>query len=340
MSANNQIIKDNVIGRKTNFKNEIDGKEYSNLLRRRSRRRGTSHVDAEVQVLACPNCGGTEFIIDNIRSEKACNACGLVVEENLVDSTIRGTARDKEGNSYGQNGAPKDITIHDGGLATTFDVNKGYLKDKGRWIRIRRMHNQTRVGGTRERNLSRALTELALIISNLSLSKTVKYESASIYRKALDKDLIRGRSINKLMVATVYIACRQCNVPRTLDEISEGTGVDKKTIGKNYRFLSRELGIKPAVISPNAYVPRFASKLGLSPQVQVKSIEIINQAKELGLTSGKDPASITAASLYWASLLFGERRTQTEIAKALSVTEVTIRNRFKELSDALDLSQV
>ena len=142
------------------------------------------------------------------------------------------------------------------------------------------------------------------------------------------------------MVATVYIACRQCNVPRTLDEISEGTGVDKKTIGKNYRFLSRELGIKPAVISPNAYVPRFASKLGLSPQVQVKSIEIINQAKELGLTSGKDPASITAASLYWASLLFGERRTQTEIAKALSVTEVTIRNRFKELSDALDLSQV
>ena len=161
MSANNQIIKGNVIGSKTNFKNEIDGKEYSDLLNRRSRRRRTPHANAEVKVLACPYCGGTEFIIDNIRSEKACKACGVVVEENLVDSTIRGTARDKEGNSYGQNGAPKDITIHDGGLATTFDVNKGYLKDKGRWIRIRRMHNQTRVGGTRERNLSRALTELA-----------------------------------------------------------------------------------------------------------------------------------------------------------------------------------
>ena len=168
MSANNQIIKGNVIGSKTNFKNEIDGKEYSNLLNRRSRRRRTPHANAEVQVLACPNCGGTEFIIDNIRSEKACKACGVVVEENLVDSTIRGTARDKEGNSYGQNGAPKDITIHDGGLTTTFDVNKGYLKDKGRWIRMRRMHNQTRIGGTRERNLSRAFAELALIVSNLS----------------------------------------------------------------------------------------------------------------------------------------------------------------------------
>ena len=212
------------------------------------------------------------------------------------------------------------------------------LRNKSRWRRIRRLHNQSRVKGTRERNLSRAFTELALIVSNLSLSRNVKYESASIYRKALDKDLIRGRSINKLMVATVYIACRECAVPRTLDEISEGTGVDKKTIGKNYRFLSRELGISLPVVSPNAFVPRFASKLGLSSEVEVKSIEIINQAKDLGLTSGKDPASITAASLYWASMLLGERRTQTEIANALSVTEVTIRNRFKELNDALNLS--
>ena len=91
------------------------------------------------------------------------------------------------------------------------------------------------------------------------------------------------------------------------------------------------------VVSPNAFVPRFASKLGLSSQVEVKSIEIINQAKELGLTSGKDPASITAASIYWASMLLGERRTQTEIANTLSVTEVTIRNRFKELNNALNL---
>ena len=338
MSESKQIIKNNVLGSKTYFKNEIEGKEYSTLLRNKSRRRRNSPENTKVQAITCPNCGSSEFLVDHIRSEKSCKVCGLVVEENIIDSTIRGTARDKEGNSYGQNGAPKDIAIHDGGLATTFDINKGYLNDKSRWRRIRRLHNQSRVKGTRERNLSRALTELALIVSNLSLSRNVKYESASIYRKALDKDLIRGRSINKLMVATVYIACRECAVPRTLDEISEGTGVDKKTIGKNYRFLSRELGISLPVVSPNAFVPRFASKLGLSSEVEVKSIEIINQAKDLGLTSGKDPASITAASLYWASMLLGERRTQTEIANALSVTEVTIRNRFKELNDALNLS--
>ena len=338
MSENENIIKNSVLGRKTYFKNEIDGDEYSALLKRRSRRRGKSQVDAEVKVLECPNCGSTEFFMDDVRFEKSCAACGLVLEENMIDTSIRGTARDKEGNSYGQNGAPKDIAIHDGGLSTTFDVNRGYLKDKGRWIRIRKMNNQARVGDPRSRNLSRAFTKLSLIVSQLSLSKNVKRESASIYRKALDEDLIRGRSIDKLIVATIYIACRQCDVPRTLDEISEGTGIDKKTIGKNYRFLSRDLGIKLPVVSPNAFVPRFASKLGLSSEVEVKSIEIINQAKELGITSGKDPASITAASLYWACLLLGERRTQTEIAKQLGVTEVTIRNRFNELKSELNLS--
>ena len=153
----------------------------------------------------------------------------------------------------------------------------------------------------------------------------------------MDKDLIRGRSISKLMVATVYIACKSCRVPRTLDEMAEVTDVDKKTIGTNYRFLVRELGLKLPIVSPSDYIPRFASKLNLSSEVEVKSIELVNEAQELGLTSGKDPASFAAAGLYASSMILGERRTQTEIARALGVTEVTIRNRFKELNNALDL---
>lgn len=337
MSTSETTIKKSGLGSETYFKNEIEGHEYSALLRGKSRRRRNSISDDDgTEGAVCPFCGSTEFLFDFSRSEKSCRNCGLVLEENIIDSTFRGTARNKEGNFQSQNGAPNDIAIHDGGLSTSFDVNKGYLKDRAKWYRLRRLHNQARVTGSRERNLSRALSELALIISNLSLSKNVKYESASIYRKALDKDLVRGRSISKLLVATVYIACRQCRVPRTLDEMEKGTGVDQKTIGKNYRFLSRELGLKIPMVSPNDYVPRFASKLGLSCDVEVKSIDINNQAMALGLTSGKDPASITAASLYWASMLAGERKTQTEIAKALGVTEVTIRNRFKELSNELN----
>ena len=338
MNKSENIIKKGVLSSRTNFKEGLEGTEYSDIIKNRSRRRRTPLTDkTDDDELVCPVCGSTKVMIDFIRSEKSCMNCGMVLEENIIDSTIRGTARDKEGNSYGQNGAPKDIAIHDGGMATVFNVNNGYLHDRQRWYRIKRLNNQSRVSDPRQRNLSRALGEMALIISNLSLSKNVKYESASLYRKALDKDLIRGRSISKLIVATVYIGCKVCKVPRTLDEMAEVSSVDKKTIARNYRFLSRELGLKLPIVTPNDYVPRFASKLGLSSEVEVKSIEINNQAMELGLTSGKDPASVTAASLYWASMLVGERRTQTEIAKTLGVTEVTIRNRFKELSSKVSL---
>ena len=333
MSESENIIKKNVLGSKNYFKNEIEGKEYSTLLKNRSRRRRASPVENEVQAFICPVCGSSEILIDYVRSEKTCRTCGLVLEENIIDSTVRGTSRDKEGNSYSQNGAPVNISLHDGGMATGFKV-RGNLKNKDVWYRLWRLNNQTRVRGTRERNLSRAFTELSLLVSNLSLSKSVRNESASIYRKALDKDLIRGRSISKLMVATVYIACKSCRVPRTLDEMAEVTDVDKKT---NYRFLVRELGLKLPIVSPSDYIPRFASKLNLSSEVEVKSIELVNEAQELGLTSGKDPASFAAAGLYASSMILGERRTQTEIARALGVTEVTIRNRFKELNNALDL---
>ena len=336
MSESENIIKKNVLGSKNYFKNEIEGKEYSTLLKNRSRRRRASPVENEVQAFICPVCGSSEILIDYVRSEKTCRTCGLVLEENIIDSTVRGTSRDKEGNSYSQNGAPVNISLHDGGMATGFKV-RGNLTNKDVWYRLWRLNNQTRVRGTRERNLSRAFTELSLLVSNLSLSKSVRNESASIYRKALDKDLIRGRSISKLMVATVYIACKSCRVPRTLDEMAEVTDVDKKTIGTNYRFLVRELGLKLPIVSPSDYIPRFASKLNLSSEVEVKSIELVNEAQELGLTSGKDPASFAAAGLYASSMILGERRTQTEIARALGVTEVTIRNRFKELNNALDL---
>ena len=312
MSTSENIIKKSVLRRRTNFKNNDEEKE-----------------------LACPQCGSSQVIIDYNRSEKICKGCGLVLEENIIDFTPRGTARDKEGKSLSQNGAPASITLHDKGMQTKFFV-EGNLKNPNIWRKLWNLNNQSRVRGPRERNLSRAFAELGLLISNLSLPKSVKEESASIYRKALAKDLIRGRSINKLMVATVYIACRTCKVPRTLDEISEVTEFDKKTIGTNYRFLVRELGLKLAPISPIDYIPRFASKLNLSSEVEVKSIELVTEAKELGLTSGKDPASFAAAGIYGATILLGERRTQTEIAKKLGVTEVTIRNRLKELNAELN----
>jgi transcription initiation factor TFIIB len=173
--------------------------------------------------------------------------------------------------------------------------------------------------------------------SALGLSRNVRETAAVVYRKAVDKNLIRGRSIEGVAAAALYAACRQCSVPRTLDEIAEVSRVSRKEIGRTYRFISRELDLKLTPTSPIDYVPRFCSGLKLKGEVQSKAVEILRQAAEKELTSGRGPTGVAAAAIYIASVICGDRRTQREVADIAGVTEVTIRNRYKELAEELDI---
>ena len=158
-----------------------------------------------------------------------------------------------------------------------------------------------------------------------------------IYRKAALRNLIRGRSIESVTAASLYAACRQCHVPRTLDEIAQTANMSRKEIGRNYRYVSRELGLKLLPTTPQDYISRFCSELKLSGDVQGKVMEILKEAADAELTSGRGPTGIAAASIYVASILCGERRTQREVSEVAGVTEVTIRNRYKELAERLDI---
>src|SRR5205809_236248 len=158
-----------------------------------------------------------------------------------------------------------------------------------------------------------------------------------VYRKAVNKNLIRGRSIEGVVAASLYAACRQCNVPRTLDEIANSSRVGRKEIGRTYRFMTRELKLKLMPTKPQDYVSRFCSELKLSGEVQSRAVEILKDAQDKELTSGRGPTGVAAAAIYISSILCNERRTQREVADVAGVTEVTIRNRYKELTEKLGI---
>ncbi|MEE8359023.1 MAG: transcription initiation factor IIB [Candidatus Hydrothermarchaeales archaeon] len=297
---------------------------------------------------SCPECNSQNISKDHVRAEIICNACGLVIDESIVDLGPEWRAFDSEQrDKRSRTGAPMTYMIHDRGLSTVMDwKNKDAhggdipVSSRAQLYRMRKWQNRLRVSNAKERNLVIALTEMNKVASRLNLPRNITEVAAVLYRKALDKKLIRGRSIEGVVAAVIYAACRQRNVPRTLEEVSQAAQMNRKDIGRIYRYVARELGFSLHPTTPMDYVPRFVSELKLPFEVQKKANEILNAAIKAQITSGKGPTGVSAAAIYIASVLLGERVTQSEVAGVAGVTEVTIRNRYKELAEKLDIDIV
>ncbi len=293
----------------------------------------------------CPECGSGKLVRDYERAELVCAGCGFIIHDKIMDMGPEWRAFDQEQRERrGRVGAPMTFTIHDKGLSTMIDWRDrdSHGKDltpkrRAQIYRLRKWQRRIRVSDATERNLAFALSEVDRMSSHLGLPRNVREAAAVIYRRAVEERLIRGRSIEGVAAAALYAACRECKVPRTLDEIADVSRVSKKEIGRSYRFIARELLIHLRPTSPTDYIPRFGSELGLSGEVQSKAIELLKEATKKGLTSGRGPTGVAAAAIYIASVLSGERRTQRDVADVARVTEVTVRNRYKELCVKLEL---
>ncbi|MHC1567214.1 MAG: transcription initiation factor IIB [Candidatus Syntropharchaeia archaeon] len=296
----------------------------------------------------CPECGSHHLRRDYERGEVWCEDCGLVVEESIIDQGPEWRAFDSDQLvERARTGAPMTYTIHDKGLSTFIDWRDQNssgkaisAKEQAKFYKLRKWQKRITISSSSEKSFVYALSEMDRMASTLKLPKNVKESAALMYKKMMEKGLIRGRSIEGLATAMLYAACRQHGIPRTLDEMEEVSKVSKKEIGRAYRFISRKLGLSLKMVSPIEFVSRFCSKLDLNGEVRAKSIDILQNATEKKLLSGKDPISFAAAAIYIASILCGERRTQKEVASATGVTEVTIRNRYRQLCEALDIEVV
>ncbi|MBS1263823.1 MAG: Transcription initiation factor IIB [Methanonatronarchaeales archaeon] len=295
--------------------------------------------------LKCPECESPELRHDYKRAELVCDDCGLVVDDAFIDTGPEWRAFDNEQRQKrARTGAPMTMTQHDKGLTSVIgsDDTDSYgsplsSSKQQQFYRLKKWQRRARLSDSNERNMALALGEINRMSSQLDIPQSIQETASVIYRSATKADLIRGRSIEGVSGAALYIACRHLNVPRTLDEIAEVARIPKKELGRTFRFIASELNINMMPASPIDYVPRFCSKLGASQEVRKEGEDILRKASEIGITSGRSPTSIAAAAIYIAGIQCGESITQREVADATCTTEVTVRNRYKELAEELDL---
>lgn len=253
----------------------------------------------------------------------------------------------EEGENRARVGMPTSLAIHDMGLATKIGKEatdaSGNVIDAAtqmRMSRLRMWNSRSQSHSSTERSLQQAFTMLSRIKDRLGLPNHVTEKAAYTYRKAQERGLIRGDTIGSVLAASIYVAARQSGVLRTLDDISKISDLKTGEVARSYRRIMSELDIKVPLIDVKKYIIKVANNLYFDEKIKRKALELVEHAQKKNLIVGKDPMSIAASIIYLVNLSESKPTTQAEIAKAAGVTEVTVRNRLKELREKLDVSLI
>jgi transcription initiation factor TFIIB len=320
-----------------------DNDTSDDRLRTRDRRQGTDETTEADETTAdereeCPECDGS-LVNDSARAETVCADCGLVVEEDEIDRGPEWRAFDSsERDQKSRVGAPTTNMLHDNGLSTNIgwqdkDAYGNSLSSSQRqkMQRLRTWNERLRTSDHSERNLKQALGEVERMASALGLPENVRETASVIYRRALDEDLLPGRSIEGIATASLHAAARMAGVPRSIDEVARVSRVDEETFQRAYRYIVKELELEVQPADPTEYLPRFASKLDITDETERRARELLETGKEQAVHSGKSPVGLAAAALYAAGVLTNSDLTQKAVSEVTDISEVTIRNRYQEL---------
>lgn len=311
----------------------------------------------EVTRIICPVCSDSSApkdypndistaITDVESGEIICSKCGMVINDRIEDS-MRPDSR-TFGNEQDYNkirlGPPTSIAYHDMGLSTSTTIGRtdrdasGQKLDAATYSKMQRLRTwnlRTQLSKSSDRNFMIAFHKLYGLKDRLGLPDAVVEKAAYTYRKSQQRGLVRGRTIDSILGAAVYAACRELGVPKTLNEVAQASSIREKRISKAYRVLSFELGISVPILDPMKCIVKVANKVSLNEKTKRKAMAIMSQVTQKEISAGKDPMGLAATVIYMSCLGTGETKTQIDIAKAAGVTEVTVRNRFKDLKEKL-----
>ena len=288
----------------------------------------------------CYACKSNMVITDHESGEVVCSNCGLVISDNIQERADdrASFATDATCDRRRHTGVPNSLARHDMGLSTIIGrPNKdasGHILGaamRSRMVRLRRWDYRIKTSTFNAGNLRDALNQLDTSKDKLGLPDTIVEKTAYIYRKAQQRGLVRGRTISAVMDAAMYIACRELGIPKTLKEIAGANNIKRKTLARSYRLLISELDIKIPIVDPTKCITKVANIANLNEKTRRKAIDIMYHLNRKEVPAGKDPMGIAATVLYIACLDTGEKRTQTDIAQAAGVTEMTLRNRYKDI---------
>ena len=284
----------------------------------------------------CVECAGPLYVEGD---ETLCRECGLVARTDRIDHGPEWRSFPDRTHNPERTGAPLTAARHDRGLSTEIGYTGGLSETRRRqFVRLRRQHNRARIRTKRERNQVYAFTEIRRITAEESLPTTVRDHACRLFRSAQAEDLLRGRSLEGFAAACVYAACRIESLSRTLEEIVATAKASRAELSAAYDALNRELGLPVGPTPPAEYLPRFATRLGVSSSVERRAGDLARQTEARGICNGRNPCGVAAACLYTAAREAGIELTQQEAATVASVTPVTLSNTFQALAAGDDLA--
>ncbi len=286
----------------------------------------------------CPSCGGTRFISDYERGEIYCKKCGLVIEDTLFDFGPEWRAFDREQlNKRARTGGLLRYAKLGKGLTTEIDKYDKDIKGrtipaerKAKFYRLRKWQVRAKMATSLQRNLSKALPELDRMCSFLKIPPNVKEECALLYRKCAEKGIVKGRSIESMVAAVIYLVTRKNKIPRTLEELEIASGVKRKLISGSFRKIVHEMKIKMPIATAADYIPSLAVRLGASGKVMAKAIELVEKARKNSITTGKVPISVAIAALYLSADLVKDEKMRRDV-KFPGISNNTIKIRYDKL---------